>query len=85
MAHAEREQLHQFAGQILIRMPLAVGRCVQVDEQSRLTNSGAQQVGEVRPRVPAQRVVLAVHQGSVLDLAVGGGEMIVPEEGEALG
>ncbi len=85
MAHAERKQLHQFAGQILIRMPLAIGRGVKVDEQGRLTNSGAQQVGEVRLRVPAERVVLAVHQGDALDLAIGGGEMIVPEKGEALG
>ena len=84
MAHAEREQLHRFAGQILIRMPHAVGRGVKVHEQSRLTNCGFQQVAEARPRVPAQRFVLAVHQASVLNLAVGGGEMIVPEEGEPL-
>ena len=46
MADAEREQLHQLAGQVLVWVPLAIGRRIQPDKQRRVVDDGAEQLPE---------------------------------------
>ena len=85
VAFAEREKLHHFAGEILVRRALAVLRVVEIDDHRRVARDGVQQVREIAERVGAQRRVLPVHQLRELDLLLAGDEMVVPEKGHPLG
>ena len=80
----EREELHQLAGQVLIGLaPGVIGR-VQPDEQGRVAEHRPQERSERGPAERAQGLVLPPHQRHVVDLAVAGGEVAMPQEREAL-
>ncbi len=84
VADPEGEQLHQLAGEILVRVPVAIGRGVEPDQEGRVPHRGVQEVAERGPGVSAEQVVLPPHGGQVVDLLVAGGEVVVPHEREPL-
>ena len=81
VAAAERVELHQLAGVVLVRrLGVRVGQR-QVQKHGRVARDLAQEVGEGTERVAAQGAVLGQHQRRVL---LAGGEVVVPEERELL-
>ncbi len=62
VALAEREELHDLAREILVRLALAVLRAVEVDEHRRVLRRRVQQRAEVAQRIGAQHRVLRVHE-----------------------
>ena len=84
IADAEGEQFHQFAGEVLVGILLRGRLAVEVDEHGRVAADGSDEVAEVAPGEAAQRLALAVHQEEVIDLAVAGGEVAVPEQRQLL-
>jgi hypothetical protein len=71
-------------GQVLVRVPFAVRLGVQVEQQGGLADGGVQQVGELAQGVRPKGVVLPPHQPGFAHLAVGGGEVVVPQQGDLL-
>ena len=82
---AEREQLHHFAREILVRSALAVLDAVEIDEHRRILGDRVQQDAEAAKRVGAQRGVLAVHEARDPHLWLARHEMVVPEKRHPLG
>ncbi len=62
VADAQGEQLHQLAGEVLVGVPLAVGRGVEPDQQGRVADDGVEQLAERRPGQPAEGLVLPAHR-----------------------
>ena len=84
-AFAEREEFHDLAREILVRLGLAVLRVVEIDEHGRIARHRVQQGGEVAHRMLPQQQVLAQHQHRRLDLGLRRHEVVVPEQRHALG
>ena len=84
VAFAEREELHQLAREVLVRAPAAVLVVVEVLQHRRVADDAAHEIGEVAGGVRAQERVLREHVVAVLDRAVAGREVPVPEERELL-
>ena len=81
-ADPEGEELHQLAGEVLVGVPLAIGRGVEPDHEGRVAHRGVQEVGERGSSVSAKEIVLPAHGGQVRDFLVAGGKVIVPHQGE---
>ncbi len=84
VAVAQREQLHELPGQVLVRRLGRVVVAVQPDQHGRVDDHGLRQWGERAERVPAEGLVLRQHQLRHLDLLGAGGEVPVPEPGQPL-
>ena len=80
---AEREQLHDLAGVVLVRRALAVVDAVEEREHRRVDGDVAQQVGERAERRAAEERVLAEHQVDLHRVAVAR-EPVVPDQRHAL-
>ena len=78
------EQLHQFAGEILVRMIFRARFAVEPDEHGRIARHASDQVVQIRPGSAAQGLDLPVHKLRILDLMLAGGEMAVPEQRQLL-
>lgn len=65
-------------------MSLAITRGVQPDQHRGIMNDGRQQLAERSSAELAKQLVLAPHEGQVLDLEVARREVVVPKEGQAL-
>ena len=83
MAFAERKKLHDFAGEILVRMLLAALRLVQPDQHRRVL-AGNEQAQPVIRGQPAEQLVLPPHVIGVPDLVKTRGKMAVPEQNHLL-
>jgi hypothetical protein len=82
-AGPEREQLHQLARVVLVRLPLRVVAARQEEEHRRIAGDPEQEVLERAERLAAEESVLAEHEPlgrGVLD----GREPVVPDERHAL-
>jgi hypothetical protein len=77
---AEREQLHHLARVVLVRFVLVVVDPVEEHEHRRVGGDGEEQVVKPAERVFAEQVVLLEHQPLAVDLFVGVGEPVVPDE-----
>jgi hypothetical protein len=84
VADAEREELHQLARKVLVRMLAAIGLRVEPHEQRRLAQAAPQQLAERCARQFAEGLVLPPHRAHVLDLRLAGREVVVPHEHETL-
>ncbi len=80
VAHAHREQLHHLAGEVLVGGPLHVHPGIEVVEHPRILRDRDQQLAEVPGRVTLEHLDLEQHLAVVADLALGGGEVPVPEQ-----
>ena len=78
------EELYQFAGPVLVGVPLAVGIVVQVAEHRRIPRHAVEQAGEVPGGVLAEELVLVGKGDGVVDVAERRGEVPVPEQRELL-
>ena len=81
---AEREQLHQLAGVVLVGRPLRVVGAGEPDQHRRVGRDLAQQHAERAERPAAQQPVLPQHQRLRADAVVRRGEPVVPDQGHAL-
>ena len=77
---AEREQLHHLAGVVLVRVPPAVRRAVEEQQHRRIDRHGLEQIAEAAERHRAEQLVLVEHLLLAVDLVVGVGEPVVPDE-----
>ena len=68
MADAEREQLHQLAGQVLVGVVLGVVGRIEPDEQGRVAEHRAQELSERGAAERAEDLVLPAHQPRSLTL-----------------
>ena len=80
VAHAHREQLHHLAGEVLVGGSLHVHPGIEVVEHPRILRDRDQQLAEVPGRVTLEHLDLEQHLPVVADLALGGGEVPVPEQ-----
>ena len=85
LADAEGEELHQLAGEVLVRLALPVRRGVEPVEKGGIAEHRPQQVAERPAAMAAKRLVLPAHGLDVLDLELAGREVVVPDQSEALG
>src|SRR5262249_39592225 len=85
VADAEREELHQLAGQVLVGVPLAIARGVEIEKKGRLAYAGIEELAERRAAEGAERLVLLPQEADVVDLLDTGGEVIVPHQRELFG
>ena len=83
-AGAEREQLHQLAGVVLVRRPLGVLRAGEPEQHRRVLRDLAQHRVERAEREAAQQLVLVQHQLLRADAVERGREPVVPDEGHPL-
>ena len=83
LADAQREQFHQFAGEVFVGLALAVRWGVEPDEQGRVAEHGVQQVAEWAATELLECIVLHAHRGDIVDLELAGCEVVVPGEREA--
>jgi hypothetical protein len=81
VADAEGEQLHELAGQVLVRLADPVPAAVQPDQHRGIDDHRVGEGAEVAAAEPAQRLVLRGHQLRVAHLPRAGGEVAVPEPG----
>ena len=80
---AEREQLHQLTGVVLVDVPLGVVGAVEPQQHRRVARDAERELLERAERVAPQHRVLAQHQrGRRAVLA--GGEPVVPDQRHAL-
>ena len=82
---AQREQLHHLAREILVGAAFAAVRTIEIDQHGRIFGHRVQHVAKIAERVVAQQYVLLIHQLWAPDLVLPGGEMVMPEQGHALG
>ena len=78
------EQLHQLAGEVLVRVLLGARLTVEPDDHRRVAGDGQGQFADVAPGMAADRLDLLVHQAGAVHFFVAGGEVAVPEERELL-
>ena len=81
---AQREELEQLAGEVLVRRPLLRVREAQEQLHRAVPGDRPREVAEAPERPAPQGPVLDQHQPRVADVAVRGGEVVVPVEGHAL-
>ena len=79
LAHAE--QLHYFAGQVLVGLALDVAVVVQIAEHGRVVDDAVKQSGKVAGSVLPEQLVLPKDGVAVLHDALLGGEVAMPEQG----
>jgi hypothetical protein len=61
---AQREQLHQFAREVLVRMRGDVARIIEIDEHRRVLRDRAREFAQIAQRAVAEELVLRVdHRG----------------------
>ena len=80
----EREELHELAAVVLVRLALVVGVAVEPDEHRGVDGDRLAERPEVAGGLAAQQPVLADHQPRLAHLDVAGGEVAVPVEGQLL-
>ena len=84
VADTDCEQLLHFAGEVLVGRALAVLAIVKPDQHGRIAGHLLQQRLEAAETEVTEELDLVQHQHGVLHLAVGRGEVVVPEEGQLL-
>jgi hypothetical protein len=82
-ALAEREELHDLAGEVLVGIRFHIAVVVEVGQHGRVADDAAEQ-GRIAQGVAAEHAVLHKQVVGVFHRAVAGGEVAVPEEGEFL-
>ena len=80
VAHAHGEQLHDLAGEVLVRRALHVHPGIEEGEHRRVLRDRDHELAEVAGGVAAEGLVLAQHLAEVAHLVLAGGEMAVPEQ-----
>ena len=80
VAFAEREQLHEFAGEVLIRLAPTALIVVQIPQHRRVMDDLVGQRLEVADGVGAKQLILPEHVIAVFDRAVPGREVAVQEQ-----
>ena len=85
MPFTQGEQLHHLTRKIFIRLTLAAGGCIEVNQHRRVFGGGMQQRAEVAQRVLAQQHVLAVHQLRRAHLLRTRHKVVMPKQRHALG
>ena len=83
-ASAQREQLEELAGEVLVRPFAMAGPAVEPDEHGRVGDHRVEQPGEAAERPFAERLDLRGQGGHAVDLRQAGGEVAVPEERQPL-
>ena len=81
---AEREQLHQLAGVVLVDRALAIRGLVEHQHHRRVLRDRAHHALEVAQPVGAEQVRLVEHEPARADRLVGGREPVVEHEREPL-
>ncbi len=84
VADAEGEEFHRLARPVLVRVPLDVRLTVQPDQHGGVFRDGDQEVNEGARAQRAEELVLLQHVRGIVHLIVGGGEVVMPEEGQVL-
>ena len=84
VADPEEEQLEQLPGEVLVGLALAVLVGVEPDEHGRVLGHRLGQGLEAAGALGPEDLVLPVHQLRLLDLLDRRGEVVVPEQGQAL-
>ena len=74
------EQLHDLAGEVLIRRFLAAIGAIQKNQHRRVFRNRMQQAAEIAQRLMAQQQVLAPHAERADYLLLRRGEVVVPEQ-----
>ncbi len=77
VADTEREELHQFAGEVLVRVLLRRADHVEPPLHRVVVEHRERQIAEVPERVSPQQPVLGDHQARIADLVVRRREVIV--------
>ena len=81
---AQREQLHQLARVVLVRVPARVLVQVEPDDHRRVLRHVVGKLVERAERAPPEQLVLLEHQALLADAVVRGREPVVPDECHAL-
>ena len=85
MSLSEREELHHLAREVLVGSLAAAAGVVEIDEHRRVLRDRVKERREVAERLAPQQRVLAIHELAQADLLLARREMVVPEDGHALG
>ena len=80
VADPEREELQEFAGEVLVGPLLAADTPVQPDEHGEVGQHVGEESRELAQGVPAEALILPEHQVNASDLVIAGREVVVPEE-----
>ena len=78
--HAEAEQLHQLARQVLIRTPAAIGSVVEIHQHRRIAHDAAQQGRIAAQSMFAQEAMLLDHGPRLRDFVAARDEPTVQEQ-----
>ncbi len=81
----QREELHHLAREVLVRLCLAIGGAVEIDDHRRVSRDCVEQRPEAAQRMLPQEAVLAIHELRRAHLLLGGDEVVVPEQRHPLG
>ncbi|CAM2154859.1 hypothetical protein PT2222_310076 [Paraburkholderia tropica] len=81
---AEREQLHDLAREVLVRLALAIARAVEIEQHRRIFRHLVQHCREIAERVAPQERILLGHHLGLRHLVLTRREMVMPEQRHAL-
>ena len=82
--HAQRVQLHQLAGVVLVEAARRVLLVVEVAQHGRVRGAGDQQIAEATERVRAQGPLVIADQHAQIGLGLPDIEVVEPEPGHLL-
>ena len=85
MTDTQREQFHQFASEVLVRLAFAIRLRIQPNHHGRVFDDRSQEIAKFSHRMLPQQVVLAFHHSGIGDLQVAGSKVIVPHQRHAFG
>ena len=85
VALSQREKLHHFTREILVRRAFAVLRVVEIDDHRGILRHRVQKGREAAHRVCAKHRVLREHQPRIAHLLLARNEMVVPEQRHSFG
>ena len=80
VAHAQRKQLHQLAGEVLVRLSAAIRVSVEPHQHRHIAGNVMQQLAKAAQGVAAEERVLRRHLRKRLHLGVRRGKVTVPEQ-----
>jgi hypothetical protein len=84
VAVAEREQLHEFAGEVLVGGPGGIALAVKPPQHGRVGEHRIGQRSEIAELERAQLLVLGGHVRREVDLSGRGGKVVVPQQRQLL-
>src|SRR5262249_26158613 len=80
ISQAKAEELHHFAGEILVGMVFSVGRGVQIKQHRRIASDSSHEIREFAEGMLPEQVVLLEDQAGITDLGGAGREMPMPKQ-----